>query len=237
MAKAVARLALVLFFSGTVSVAQEVSPVSLTPRSQPTSTIFTERTPDATLTIPAETEAAVQLLSGIHTQVSHVDDPVTAELIQPVYVNGRVALPLGTLLDGHITQIRSAGRLGRSAEIAFRFETITLPDGQAQPIAGILTALDDATAVKVRLDSEGHVKAAGLSPWKKIAGGLLALGAVSTAGVSLAGSSALAAILPVGGTAVFSYALLWPRGGEVHIPPDTRLRVRLNDDLTVRVPW
>jgi hypothetical protein len=237
MAKAVVSLTFVVFLSAAISIAQDHSPLSLTPRSQPTSAVLSEGTSDETLTIPAKTEAAVQLLSGIHTQISHVDDPVTAELIQPIYVNGRVALPLGTLLDGRITRIRSAGRLGRSAEIAFQFETITLPDGQAQPIAGALTALDDANAGKARLDSEGHVKGAGGSRWKKIAGGLLALGAASTAGVSLAGSSALAAILPVGGTAVFGYALFWPRGGDVHIPPDTRLRVRLHDDLTVRVPW
>lgn len=237
MAKAVARLVVVLFLSSTVSLAQSASTVSLTPRSQPTSAILGEGAADETLTIPAETEAAVQLLSGIHTQVSHVDDPIRAELVQPVYVNGRVALPPGTLLDGRITQISSAGRLGRSAEIAFRFETVTLPDGQEQPIAAILTGLGDADRGTARLDSEGHVRGPGTSPWKRIAGGLLALGAVSTAGVSLAGTAALAAILPVGGSAVFGYAMILPRGSEVHVPPDTRLRVRLHDDLTVRVRW
>lgn len=237
MPKAPVGFALVVFLSGTVSVAQDISTVSLTPRAESPSAVSADGALDENLTIPAKTEAALQLLSGIHTQVSHVDDPIRAELVQPVYVNGRVALPPGTLLDGRITQINSAGRLGRSAEIAFRFETVTLPDGQEQPIAAILTGLGDADRGRARLDSEGHVRGPGTSPWKRIAGGLLALGAVSTAGVSLAGTAALATILPVGGSAVFGYAMILPRGGEVHIPPDTRLRIRLHDDLTVRVRW
>ena len=237
MARTLAGIALMLFLSSMVSVAQEVSAVSLTARIQPASTPTAGQKADDSLTVPAETEASVQLLSGLHTQVSRVDDPVKAELIRPIYVNGRVALPRGTLLDGRVTQLRSAGRLGRAAEIGFRFETITLPDGQEQPIAAFLTGLDDAVAGKARLDSEGNLKGRGGSTWKRIAGGLLALSAVSTAGVSVAGTTALATILPVGGSAVFGFALILPRGGEVHIPPETRLRVRLHDDLTVRVHW
>jgi hypothetical protein len=237
MARTLSGIVFVLLLSATASVAQESPAASPMARIQPASSTTVEAQADDTLTVPAETEASVQLLSGLHTQVSRVDDPVKAELIRPVYVNGRVALPQGSLLDGRVTQIRSAGRLGRAAEIGFRFETITLPDGQEQPIAAILTGLDDALAGKSRLDSEGHVRGPARSTWKRITGGLLALGAVSTAGVSVAGTAALAAILPVGGSAVLGYAVILPRGRDVHIPPDTRLRVRLHDDLTVRVHW
>jgi hypothetical protein len=237
MARTLVGIVLVLLLSATASVAQESPAASPMARIQPASSTTVEAQANDTLTVPADTEASVQLLSGLHTQVSRVDDPVKAELIRPVYVNGRVALPQGSLLDGRVTQIRSAGRLGRAAEIGFRFETITLPDGQEQPIAAFLTGLDDALAGKSRLDSEGRVRAPARSAWKRITGGLLALGAVSTAGVSVAGTAALAAILPVGGSAVLGYAVILPRGKDVHIPPDTRLRVRLHDELTVRVHW
>ena len=33
----------------------------------------------ATLTVPAETEVKVQVLSGIHSQINHVNDPVARE--------------------------------------------------------------------------------------------------------------------------------------------------------------
>src|SRR5215831_20386852 len=87
-----------------------------------------------TVTIPAETRATVQLLSGIHTRFSRVDDPIKAQLLRPVVIRGKVALPPGTLLDGKLTVVRSAGRLNRPAELAVRFEQITLPDGDVEPI-------------------------------------------------------------------------------------------------------
>lgn len=94
------------------------------------------------LTVPAETEVKVQVLSGIHTRVNHVNDPVVAEVLKPVFVEGKIALPPGSLLDGHITMIRNAGHMHHSAELGLRFDRITLPDGQEKPVAAVLAALD-----------------------------------------------------------------------------------------------
>ena len=47
----------------------------------------------ATLTVPAETEVKVQVLSGIHTQINHVNDPVIAEVLKPVFVEGNSPCP------------------------------------------------------------------------------------------------------------------------------------------------
>lgn len=212
-------------------------PATPTSGSQPPSEVAPQVSRERTLTIPAQTEAAAQLLSGIHTQVSHVGDPIRAQLLKPVYVDGRVALPQGTLLDGRITRIRSAGHLRRPAELSLRFERITLPDGQDQPIAAALTALDTPAPPKVRLDSEGQLKGTKPSSWKGVAGGLAGLGALAAVQTHLAGAAALGATLPLGGGAVLGYAFLWPRGSDVHLPPETRFRIRLDHPLTVRVTW
>lgn len=136
--------ALAIFLLAPAGKTQDtLPPWGLTPRTGPPPVSTPATGSPLTLTVPAETEAAVQLLSGIHTQVSHLNDPVKARLVQPVYVNGRVALPRESLLDGRITMIHRAGRLGHSAELAFRFDQITLPDGQAAPIAAVLAALDN----------------------------------------------------------------------------------------------
>ena len=212
-------------------------PAARTFGSQPRSEVAAQAAREGTLTIPAQTEAAAQLLSGIHTQVSHVGDPIRAQLLKPVYVDGCVALPQGTLLDGRITRIRSAGHLRRPAELSLHFERITLPDGQDQPIAAALTALDIPAPPKVRLDNEGQLKGTKPSPWKGVAGGLAGLGALAGVQTHLAGAAALGATLPLGGGAVLGYAFLWPRGSDVHLPPETRFRIRLDYPLTVRVTW
>jgi hypothetical protein len=104
------------------------------------------------LTVPAETEVKVQVLSGIHTQINHVNDPVIAEVLKPVFVEGKLALPPGSLLDGHITMIRNAGHMHRSAELGMRFDRITLPDGQEKPVAAVLAALEHPEMLDIHLD-------------------------------------------------------------------------------------
>lgn len=188
-----------------------------------------------TLTIPAETEAAAQILSGIHTQVSHVDDRIVARLLRPVLVNGRVALPSGTLLGGRITRVQPARRLHRPAELALRFEEITLPDGDVEPITAVLASLDNPPQMKTRVDSEGYLK--GGRSWKGVAGGLTALGIFAAAKATISGAASLSPILPAGGVGLLGYEMLWRRGSEVHVPPQTRCRIRLDFPLTVHVPW
>src|SRR6516162_10895798 len=145
-----------------------------------------------TLTIPAETRATVELLSGIHTRFIRVDDPIKAQLLQPVVIDGRVALPPGTLLDGRVTAVRSAGRLNRAAELALRFEQVALPDGDVEPIVAVLAIAPPHT----RLDREGHLKGARSVSWKGLAGGIAAIGSFAVAKATLAGSGAFWPILP-----------------------------------------
>ncbi len=206
---------------------------ALTPRPEALPT----PTSPLTLTVPADTEAAVTVLSGIHTLVSRVDDPVEARLMKPVYVNGRIALPSGTMLDGRITRIQPAGHLHRPAELAFRFERITLPDGQSAPISAVLSGLELPGLLKVRLDSEGYLKGTRGLPWKGMGVGAAGLGAFAGVKASIAGAATLGNALPAGGAALLAYAFVWPHGNEVNVPPDTRCRVRLSYPVTVRVPW
>lgn len=219
-----------------------VGPIAGVCDSDPPAGLIHRNTPGAsaastsvTVTIPADTEVATELLSGIHTQVSRVGDSVTARLSRPLYINGRMALPLGTLLDGRITKIRPAGRLNRPAALALRFDRIALPDGEAEPVRGVLAALE--SPVKTRLDSEGYLKGTPGVSWKGVAGGIVVLSALALARVPVGGSSALGSILPAGGASVLTYALLWRRGSDVHLPPETLCRVRLTHSVTVRIAW
>jgi hypothetical protein len=189
------------------------------------------------VTVPAETEVKVQVLSGIHTQINRVNDPVIAEVLQPVFVNGKIALPPGSLLDGHITMIRNSGHMHRSAELGMRFDRITLPDGQEKPVAAVLAALEHPEALDIHLDQEGHVISNRTMSWKTLAGGFTALGTYGVLKAAAVGSAGASLALPLGGAALIGYEALWRRGHEVNMPPDTPARLRLNYPLTVHIPW
>ena len=191
----------------------------------------------ATLTVPAETEVKVQVLSGIHSQINHVNDPVIAEVLKPVFVGGKLALPPGSLLDGHITMIRTAGHMHRAAELGMRFDRITLPDGQEKPVAAVLAALEHPDMLDIHLDSEGRVTSNRAVSWKSLGMGFGALGAFGALKIAAVGSAGATIALPVGGAALITYEALWRRGREVNMPPDTQCRLRLNYPLTVHIPW
>ncbi|HEV2494358.1 MAG TPA: hypothetical protein VG204_14930 [Terriglobia bacterium] len=227
---------IVMLLAATVALAQETAPRVLMHRSEvPPSFVPTDNAAP-TLTVPASTEADVELLSGIHTRISSVDDPIRAMLVNPVFVDGRIALPSGTLLDGRITQVRAARRFHRPGELSFRFEQVTLPDGETEPLSAVLERLETPLA-KLRIDSEGHLKGTRGFSWKALTGGFGALGAFAGVKYAIAGAGALTTVLPATGSALLGFEMLWPRGNDVHVPPDTRCRVRLNYPLTVRVAW
>lgn len=234
MAKAISALAIFILLSLSTP-AQQLSPsFGLTPRGSAPATMPTPSTP--TLTVPADTQAAVTMLSGLHTRISQVDDPVTARLQQAVYVNGQIALPSGSLLNGRVTHVQLAGRMHRPAELGFRFESITLPSGETEPISAVLAYLDRPLP-KARLDAEGYLKGTRGLSLRALVGGMAAVGSFGVAKAALAASSAASTIIPVSGAAVLGYAALWPRGNDVNVPPQTPCHIRLNYPVTVRVAW
>jgi hypothetical protein len=227
-------LAVGVFALPAICQEQETPPAfPLTHRNEPATSPIEPQS----LTVPAEMEVSVQVLSGIHTLVSHVDDLVTAQLMQPVYVDGRVALPMGSLLDGRITVMRAAGRMHKPGELALRFEKITLPDGQARPISGIISGLEKPYPPDLHVDAEGHIIASHRMPWKSLFAGFAGIGTLGAVRAAAVGGATLAKILPIGSAAWIGYALMVPRGREVNVPPETRARVRLNYPVTVRVAW
>jgi len=54
---------------------------------------------------------------------------------------------------------------------------------------------------------------------------------------AVAGSAALGTIIPIGAATLVSYDILWPRGNDVHLPPDTNCFIRLTYPVTLRLQW
>ena len=187
----------------------------------------------AALTVPAETLVKARLISGMHTLVSHVDDPVSAEMTEPVYINGQMALPKGTLFDGRITSIRRPSWMRHNGEIAFRFDHVTLPDGTEVPVSAIITHLEKNTNLKGALDAEGHLRGHRKGSWKSFLTGAVGVGSLTAAKVLVASSTALTVAAPVSAAAFVSYELFLRRGSNVNVPPMTGCSIRLLSSLTL----
>ncbi len=236
MNRALTAITLIGFFA-TAALAQEgESPVALPHRSGLKPAGIESSAPSGTVTVPAETQVSIQMLSGIHTRINRPNDLITARLLQPVLVGGRVALPSGSILDGRITMIRNSGHVHRPAELGLRFDQIVLPDGQAEPMAGVLSTMDESGKLDLRIDAEGHLTGGRALSWKTLIGGV-GLGSFGAIKAVASGATAVSMGLSLAGAAAVGYEILWPRGHEVNLPPETRCLIRLNYPLTVRVSW
>jgi hypothetical protein len=235
MTKTMLAIGFVLLSAATSSGQNLFQPTGLTTRGISVPSADPNLPPSLTLTIPAETVARIEMLSGLHTRVSHVDDPVEARLMRPVVVNGKIALPYGTLIEGHITQIQSAGFMRRPAQLAFRFDRISLPDGQSASITAVLSSPIGSDLKDAHVDNEGNLKGARGFSWKGIVGGIAAVGSLASIKAAVGGAASLAYAVPVGGAAFLGYELLLSRGTDVHVPPETEFRIRLSYPITVRV--
>lgn len=186
-----------------------------------------------TLTVPAETMVKARLISGMHTLVSHVNDPVSAQMTEPVYINGRLALPAGTLFDGHITSIRRPKRMRHNGKICFRFDHVTLPDGHEVPVSAVITRLEKSKGLRGELDSEGYIVGHKRTSWKSFLAGAIGIGGLTAAKVAIASSAALTVAAPASAAAFVGYELFLRRGNNVNVPPMTRCRIRLISSLTI----
>jgi hypothetical protein len=185
----------------------------------------------ALLTVPAETEASLVMLSGINTKISRVDDQVEGQLVQPVYVDGQLALPQGTLLFGRVIKAHPAGRLHRPAEIGLRFDEVSLPDGETESVTARLAALENPG--KLRLDREGYLKGGRQLSWNFLTGSLAGASALMII-PRVAGATAAASAGSIATAGALGFYVLFPRGPEVNMPPQTRCRVRFDYSFTVR---
>jgi hypothetical protein len=236
MDRALTAITVIGFLAITAWAQESEAPVALPHRSGLRSVRTESSTHSDKVTVPAETQVSIQMLSGIHTRINRPNDLVTARLLQPVLVDGRVVLPSGSILDGRITMIRNSGHVHRPAELGLRFDKIVLPNGQAAPMIGVLAVMDKSSKLDLHIDAEGHLTGGRARSWKTLlgGGGLGSFGAIKAVA---SGATAVSMGFSLAGAAAIGYEILWPKGHEVNLPPETRCLIRLNYPLTVRVSW
>ncbi len=186
-----------------------------------------EGNPDE-VTIPEGTEFKLQLHSTINSKTSKPGDRVLTTLLDPVAVEDRDVLAKGLRIDGHIGEVKAAGRRGKGGYLAVIFDTVELPNGQKVAILGSLTEVFSSEGGgNPAVGPEGDLKGRGASR-KKQAG----IVAVSTAGGAAAGTGPGIAA-GVGGIMA---AILLPRGQQASLLAGSLVGMRLDRDVTFTLP-
>src|SRR3954470_6286822 len=84
--------------------------------ARPAATAFRE------VTVPAGTSLRVRLTSGIASDTSKVEDPVSGTVAVAVTAAGEMAIPAGSRITGSVLDANGSGRVKGRASLAFRFD-------------------------------------------------------------------------------------------------------------------
>jgi hypothetical protein len=111
------------------------------------------------LSLPAGTPLSVRLQKTLSTASSKRGDPFTGSLTRAVVDHGKVVIPAGSILEGHVTTVREHRRIAGKATIGVHPDAVVLPGGQRFPLNAVLvdTSLRDGSDV----NEEGQFKGPG----------------------------------------------------------------------------
>jgi hypothetical protein len=164
--------------------------------------------------LPAETAIPIALETTVSSATSRPEDRVDAKVRANVLSGGKVVIPAGSQLRGHVASVRRPGKVKGLAYLSVSFNEL-VANGKTYRIA------------TRRLGVQGqpsHGRDA------KIIGGGAGAGAIVGAIVDGKGGAAKGALVGAGaGTG----AVLATRGKEVTLPAGSRWRVRLAQPLDI----
>jgi TolA-binding protein len=163
------------------------------------------------LEIPAGTEIDVRLSNTLDSGIAKVEDRFEGTTLVDVNVNGRTAVPAGSVVRGVVTAVEPATRTNRTAKMTVSFDQITV-NGRAYPLRGTVTQAIEGEGIKGEAARIGTGAGVGA-----IIGGILGGFKGALAGILIGGGGTIAAT----------------EGKEVELPQGSVLRVRVDAPLTI----
>jgi hypothetical protein len=173
--------------------------------------------PARLVTIPAGTVLRLRMTRGFGSDISRVEDPVTATLARAIVVDGRTVLPAGSNASGYVSEATRPGKVKGRGRVAVRFTRID-PEGpesyaiRTRPWVAIAPATKKKDALTIGIPAAGGAAIGALIDGKKGAG----------IGTAIGGGAGTAAVLTT-------------RGKEVRVGRGAMLSIRLSEPLTVEV--
>jgi hypothetical protein len=182
--------------------------------ASPVSTVAARRS----VTIPAGTVLRLRVTRGFGSDISRVEDSVSATLARAVTIDGRTILPAGSVASGYVSEATRPGRVKGRGRVAVRFTRIT-PSGETGTYdmrtaswLAVAPATKKKDALTIGIPAAGGAAVGALVDGKKGAG----------IGAAVGGGAGTAAVLTT-------------RGKDVRIGRGAVITVRLTSPLTVRV--
>ncbi len=178
------------------------------PAARPAATTSTAR---GSLEVPAGTELDVRLGENLNSGIAQVEDRFEGTTLVDMNVNGRTAIPAGSVMRGVVTAVEPATRTNRPARMTVSFDQVTV-NGRAYPIRGTVTQAIEGEGIKGETARIGTGAGVGA-----ILGGILGGFKGALAGILIGAGGTIAAT----------------EGKEVDLPQGSVLRVRIDSPVQI----
>jgi hypothetical protein len=182
-------------------------------RPRPTTTTIPPTTTTRTQGgIPVGQEIDVRIQSELTSDTAQVEDRFEATTVVDLYEGERVLIPAGSVMRGLVTSVNRASRTDRKGSLTVTFNQITVRN-RNYPLRG--TVVDTIESEGIRGEAARIGAGAGVGA---IIGGIIGGVKGALLGILIGG----------GGTMVAT------EGKDVHLPPGTILRVRMDTPPEIR---
>ncbi len=190
---------------------QEVAPA----QERASSAAPARRQAPAMMGVPDGTTLDVRLETSLNSGKVQVGQSFTAEVIEPVMIQDRVAIPAGSTLHGRVESVKAAKRGAGNASMTLVFTSLELPGGYSTEVTA---SLSRQSASKKKRNAA-------------IIGGSAAGGALL--GRVLGKDTKGAVVGSIVGGAVGTGVVLAKEGEQVNLPEGTEMSVQLEQGIKV----
>ena len=161
--------------------------------------------------IPSGTEIDVRLTNTLSSSTAQVEDRFEGTTLVDLTVNGRTAIPAGSIVRGVVTAVEPATRTNRTGRMTVSFDQVTV-NGRSYPIRGTVTQAIESEGIRGEIPRTAAGAGVGA-----IIGGII--GGVRGA--------VLGTIIGGGGTIAAT------EGKDVSLPQGTVLRMRFDSPAQI----
>lgn len=183
-----------------------------------------------TYAIAAGTTLHCRLVQTLSTKLSFQGDTFTATVTEPLVIDGKHVIPVGSTIDGRISWLARPGRIKGVGEMRLDAEKITLPDGRSFMVNAVLVNAYGAEGARVA-GEEGNIKGPG-SRRKDLEEIGLGMGGGGFVGTLIGGFHGAVIGGAVGGMAGLVDTLR-RRGKDLTLPSGSQLNYQLTRELII----
>ncbi len=108
--------------------------------------------------IPQGTHLLLRMQNSVSTRTARKGDYVYMRTASPISVGGRIVVPVGSYIQGVVSQARRSGRVAGRAELGIRLETLTLPGGRTFQVSPRLSSVAEGGSEQKVAAEENTIK-------------------------------------------------------------------------------